>query len=60
LFGELEIGEEKGAGIPSAINSMQNMRLKVRFSNASGKAIKDRKASGSQQNSCDWQWYAVC
>lgn len=59
MFGQLEIGEEKGTGIPSAINSMQNMCLKGRFTNASGNAIKDRKVFGNQHSSCDWQWYAA-
>lgn len=59
LFGELKIGEEKGASIPSATNSMQNMCLKGRIPDASGKAIKDRKVFGSQQGACDWQWNAA-
>lgn len=59
VFGELETGEEKAAGILPALNSMQTTCGKVSFSNASGKAIKDRKGSGSWHGSCDSQWYAV-
>lgn len=55
LLGELEIGEEKGFGIPSATNSIQSVCLKGRIPNASGKAIKDRKVFGSWQGACDWQ-----